>query len=334
MKIPTLTLALALGLITPLGAQEDPGTQSAQRAQNSGRQLVQAAELKTYYFTPQHVASHELKKLAARLYGRQLHIADRGGLAAPPVENLQQLGDTILIYDTEEYAQMLGEALHGMDMALAEETGEAAMSSHHETIVATWSPNHIGLRVAAAALTSFRRDAQVFDERGNSNFLPNMSTVDEVNQLILRDTPDQVKQMLAMLERIDLPEEQLYLTCLVIRGQHAPSTNPTSVPSVLTTNLSKLVPYEHFELVTMGVLRASVLTEDLQISMDDAYRLDLRDLGYDSESNGLTAMCGFRSMDGQSLETRTTIRAGEYTVLGATGSSPLFAVLKIEPIDL
>jgi hypothetical protein len=348
MKIPTLPLALSLALVpalvlgftAPLRAQEDPGTQpDAQRAHQpepDAPPLVQAADLKTYYFTPQHVRSTELRKLAERLYGRVLYVADHGGYNAPPVENLQQLGDTLVIYDTADYAQLLGEALHNMDQAMAvadgDDAGHAA-SSNMETAIATWRPRHIGLNVSSAALASFRREALVFDERGNASRVPNVSIVGELGQLILRDTPDQVQAMLDMLQSIDVPEQQMYVTCLVIRGQHAPSTDPTPIPEELSTNLSKLVPYEHFEMLTMGVLRASAMADNLELSMDGNYKIQLVNQGYDAETKSLTALCGFGGPGGQRIETRTTIHAGEYTVLGATGFEPLFAVLKIEPID-
>lgn len=339
MKMPTIiplafALALALCFPTSLHAQEDPDAQHARQSANTMPPLLKASQLKTYYFTPQHVQSTHLRGLAQELYGRQIYITDRGGYSGAPVDNVQQLGDTLIIYDTEDYAQMLGEALHEMDLAMAEAAPAPAPAANYETAVATWRPRHIGLNVASSALTSFRRDALVFDERGNVSHVPNVSVVGELGQLILRDTPDQVEVMVSMLQSIDIPEQQMYVTCLVIRGQHMPSDGPDPVPAELASNLSKLVPYDHFELLTMGVLRASAIADHLELRMDDSFRIELKNQGYDAETRSLTALCAFDGTTNQRLETRTTIRAGEYTVLGATGSQPLFAVLKIEPIDL
>ena len=37
--------------------------------------------------------------------------------------------------------------------------------------------------------------------------------------------------------------------------------------------------------------------------------------------------------EGFTFETRTSVTAGEYTVLGVSGELALFVVLRIEPID-
>ena len=78
-------------------------------------------------------------------------------------------GDTMVKADPFQLEQVLVNLfLNSIDAI--EEAGEPAMQPRQETVVATWSPNHIGLRVATAALTSFRRDAQVFDAGESHGF--------------------------------------------------------------------------------------------------------------------------------------------------------------------
>ncbi len=332
LLLPALVLA-ALGLFAPPATTQQDVTQQPARAgfiQQPGRIEVAAAELKTYWFTPAHAQPHEIEKLAARLYGRTLWVKDRG-TDAGPVQNIQRLGDTIVIYDTEEYAQRLGEALHGMDEAAKR---EAEQQGHviPEIVVAHWAPEHVGLNTAFSALNSFRRNTMMSDDFGTQQ-VPNIAIVSDVGQLVLRDTSAHVEQMIKVLERIDVPEQQLYVTCLVIRGGPSDVASAMPVPEEVTRNLSKLVPFDEFSFLSMGVVRTSALAENLGINMDEGFKLHLRNHGYDEVGRRLTAECSFTSRSGQSFETRTTIRSGEYTVLGASGGNPLFAVLKIEPVE-
>ncbi len=341
MKLMTLTLApvLLMTLCASLHTQEDP---QAARDQNQAQapanpRVFDAEQLKTFYFTPQHTNIRDLEHLAHELYARELYINDRGGIFSHPVENLMRLGETIVIYDTPEYAKMLGAALHEMDVAMKGETSAQPEQSTPTTVITNWSPKHIGLNDAVAALQSFRRNTMVYDEYGHRSDVQNFSVVNELNELVLRDTPLQIEAMVNTLNKLDVPEQQLFITCLVISGNRmAPEGNESKseLPQELVQNLSKLVPFAHFELQSMGILRASAMAGNLEMLMDDNDSLSLREPSYDSESRSLTAVFKFSSnRSNQRFQTRTTIRAGEYTVIGATGNSPLFAVLKIEPID-
>jgi hypothetical protein len=56
--------------------------------------------------------------------------------------------------------------------------------------------------------------------------------------------------------------------------------------------------------------------------------------GYDRETGALPiTRCRFEATTGQEFETSLTLRAGEYTVLGAAGVDPLFVVLHVTPLD-
>jgi len=323
-------LFVALGLfVVPAHSQEDPG---AGHQSSNPVPVLNSAELETFYFTPKNVSARQLESIAERLFSREIFISERGGLASHPIQNLQLLGDTIIIYDSAENAQRIGKALHGIDENMKVDEATEADGADRLTVVQEWSPRHISLQEALSALTSFRRDAVIWDSRGTASNVPNMSILKEQGTLVMRDAPDQVAQMLELLERVDRREAQLMFTCLVIRGQHGDDKSSAGVPPELARNLSQLVPYENFHLVTVGVLRASARAKNLRIEMDGHNELLLETEAFDAEESALTATIRFGGDEGQQLQTRTTLRSGEYTVLGAAGSTPLFAVLKIVPI--
>ena len=337
MNMPTMTLAitLALGFTVPLAAQD---TDASGDSGPNTPPVVSATELKTYYFTPQHVEASLLLPTAQELYGRRLFIEERGGLTAMPVDNLQRLGNTIVIYDTEAYAQMLGETLHSLDLSQAAETVPGSRPASPEVITEIYKPTHIDASTASSALRPFFRQIPSLNNRTATQ--SNVHESPELGQLTLRDEAEWVNQMLALLEEIDQPEEQMFVTCLVIQGQPGDpgdsiqSDGTDLVPEELTSNLSKLVPFPYFSLTTMGMVRASTSANRIRITMDAPYNLDLVVKGYDPESYSLTVDCDFRGDEGQQLQTRTTLRAGEYTVLGATGSYSHFVVLKIDPLNM
>ena len=54
-----------------------------------------------------------------------------------------------------------------------------------------------------------------------------------------------------------------------------------TVPEEVTRNLAKLVPFDEFSFLSMGVVRTSALAEDLGIDMDGGFKLQLHNHGYD-----------------------------------------------------
>lgn len=329
--VPALVLVQFLGFAAVTAGQDDPQQGGAFAHPEDPRPLVRAADLRTYYFTPSHVRSSELRKLAERLHGRNLWVIERGGYEARPIENLQAMGDTIIIYDTEEYATRLGQALHDMDRSMGEQAAEPTPPRSVTYSVVEWTPRHLTLDSAFSALRPFQRQAMITDSAGVTSQVPNLAMLNETGQLVMRDTTDQVQQMQQLLERLDQPEPQVLITCLVIRGtRDADSANP-GVPSELSQHLSNLVPYDNFLLESTGVLRTGVLAKEISIDMDGRFRLLMRSEAYDGDTGTMTVRCEFLAKPNH-LETRTTLTAGEYVVLGASGYEPLFVVLQVKPL--
>jgi hypothetical protein len=317
---PALILAVAL-CACPLSAQDAGG--ATQERPNP--LLFSADDVVTEFYTPENSSVHELIRVAAQFHGRSFYVEERGGYNARPLENLQLLGDSILIYDKPDYTTSLLAALKLLDRGNADEPGRQAIVTRH------WSPGFVSVNTGLGALQPFNRSVFLVDDQGREHAVGNVSMLQNQNVLVLRDSPDQVDQMLELLEVIDQPETQLMVTTMVLRGVRGDSED--DVPAELTRHLSQLVPYDTFSVEAMGMVRTSARAREIQIKLDGRNRLVFEPDAFDRESLSLSGMCHFDSADGFQFETRTSVAAGEYTVLGAAGEVPLLVVLRIMPLD-
>lgn len=133
------------------------------------------------------------------------------------------------------------------------------------------------------------------------------------------------------------------LSCYLVRGTDKPDAQDGPIPKELETHLSELLAYESLELYSHAVLRTAVHPKSGRIEMwmgpDNGERhgvLRLSPGGFDAQTGSLTLdECSFSfGREGHSaslvFSTCTSIHSGEYTVLGATGLSPMFVVLRFE----
>jgi len=326
LLVPFVALALWIVSATPCHGQsnEDAG-QTDMRTQP----LMSASAMTTTFYSPVNVNARELAKLAHDIHGRNISIEEKGGHFATPVRNIQTLGDSLLVYEDEEGAQRILSWCHKIDAAMKgeEEPEEQVLT------VAEWRPKNISLMTGYSSLTPFQRSVREFHEGQFVSENQNITLLKDQGTLVLRDTPRQIEAMVALLDRIDRPEEQLMLTAMVITGQHGTGEDRGDVPAELTQHLSQMVPFGAFRTESLGMVRSSARSRDIELAMDAGNRLQVRPEVFDPETSTLTAVCEFTSANGLSFETRTTLRAGEYTVLGASGSQPLFCVLRIERLD-
>lgn len=341
--VPALIgLALWLALPAPsVSAQENPGVNQPAGAQPvDGPPLRSADDLTTSFYRPGHVDLIELANLAREFHGRDIYVVERGGLRAHPLRNLQTLGDSLLIYDEPEAVERIQAWCRLVDQPREGSTPAGPA----ELVVAEWRPGFVSLETAYRALEPFQRGVDPSPERTRNASRPgmvqqpvlvrNISRVDAQGVLILRDSADQVQQMLDVLDELDKPDTQLLLTTMVLRGSSdpAPSGSPP-VPAELSAGLSQLVPYDHFVVEDMGILRTATRGREIGVRMAQGNHLILSAEAFDAASSTLTASFEFRSDDGFALETRTALGTGEYTVLGATGAEPRFVVLRLSRLD-
>ena len=81
--------------------------------------LMSAAEMTTTFFTPSFVESRDLAQLARDIHGRKISIEEKGGHFAAPVENIQYVGDSLVIYEDQASAERIVAWCQEMDHSLS-----------------------------------------------------------------------------------------------------------------------------------------------------------------------------------------------------------------------
>lgn len=360
--IQTMIQAGILTLVSGVsGPQDAPADSLRELAAQQEERMVAALggpivleldSLRMMQFTPENVGVIDLYQTASALLARSYFVAEKGGINSSPVSNLSMLGDSLVIYDTEEYVKKVLTALDALDVP---RVLNAAGNAPAPTITtAEFRPRHISLQTAERALRPFER--KVYEDgnpRGKSQPWANISDVPDHSLLILRDTEAAVAEMLELLERIDVPEQQVLLTCYMIRGKK--EANSGDLPVELTTHLTRLVPQFQFESLGMAMVQTTAAPGsevELRIGGIDSevFNLRFRAVAFDERTASLTVeKCSleqelyqdvFSGPDGIQKQragsvdlftTNTMLRGGEYTVLGATGTEPVFLVLRITP---
>lgn len=304
---------------------------------------VSIDDLQMSHFQPQHVHAHQLFETASELFGRRISVKERGGLNGAPIHNIQTLGNALVLLDEPAKVEHLLKRLRMLDESgkrTPEE--EEADESEPELQTVQWSPRHVGLRDAYAALTPFHHNVEIGSfARGASTrqleYAPNVSLSNELNLMVLRDVPESLTAMTELLESLDKPSPQFLVSALVIEGRQAPvQPGETAAPKELVQHLGKLLPFEHFVTLSTGLVRTSANADEIRLNMpaagDAGSQLEMRPMAFDEVGGSLTVRCEFQVHDGRSFITTASIPTGEYTVLGASGARPLFLVLRLAPL--
>jgi hypothetical protein len=320
----TALVGLLLLLLALTAQGQDTSGRAGARAEPGQPVVVDGADVQTTFITPRAADVHEVFQLARELYGRWLHLSERGGVGGAPVFNLQRLGGSLLVYDVPEQALFIKERLLELDAQAA--LASAGERSQPAIQTVEWSPRHVSVDTAWRAIAGMQRTVMTNDAHGAHTQSPNITRAEGANMIVLRETTERMGTLKSLLERVDQPEEQLLITCMVIAATDGTPDGP-ALPTELTDDLAQLVPFDKFSMLSLGVMRSSVRSEQIELNMDNAWQLEIEPEAFDSALGRLTAKVAFKGV-GQSFRTRTTIGLGEYTVLGATGREPVFAVIQ------
>jgi len=312
-----------------------PSAEPAERAPSkpdTSPPVIPVGELELRYYTARHVEAKDLQRAIDRLATREFYVRNEDGTITGPVSNVRGFGDTatLVIYDRHDRVEQIDGFLSDLEAA----AGDSGADADPGLQVAEYAPRHVPIESLYRALAPFQRQIRVPD----SKTVQNVTVVDLPARLVLRDTPDGLKQMLALLEQIDAPAPQLMVHCWLIHGVDHEAAG--ELPAELVDNLRQLVPFAGFERESMAILRTSIVAgQELQLRGDFqrlgdtlTFQLELTPAGYDARTQLLTlARCAFKSSTGQQFATSAVVKLGEYVVLGAAGSDPLFVVLRALP---
>ncbi len=292
-------------------------------------------------YEPRHVDVHSLYELTSNLLERSIQVEDRY------VTNLNLIYDRILIYDTKDATARILAMLAQIDQGF--EGTEAAHEMEQEQRaprltdfpVQEYRVRSLSLDAAFELLSPFYRDVEVMDVTGNYFSFVNLSRVVD-NVLLIRDTAENTASMLSLLEKFDRPAPQVQISVWVLRGGADPASSP--VPADLTKSLQLLIPELSFHMDARGMLRSSIGPDlDLRLSLKglsgEDFALSLSTGPFDGESGSLAlseCMLLRTDVDGeveQLFQTTTSVRAGEYAVIGLTGAEPVLLALRLQVLQ-
>ncbi|MHC5211342.1 MAG: hypothetical protein ACYTG2_11540 [Planctomycetota bacterium] len=342
--LSTLLLATTVSAAwqqAPAGATSSD-TQTSARSVDTGPQVVPEQELILHYYTPKHSDAYELAQILSQLAGRMFFAQAQDGTASAPISNVRTFGNVVVLYDRVKRVEQLVTILAELEAANVLPAAQA-----DELVVVEYEPQYIPTNALLEVLSPLRRQIpqpSILKSRGQQpgqgGWVQNVTGISQPATIVLRDTRENVEEMLALMKRLDVAPPQAQLTCWLLRG--AEEETDSRLPGELVQNLSRLVPTEHFEQLSMSMISTSVQPGQPQRLVSDfsnfgeraRFELDLISSGFDRSAGVLPlTRCRFEATSGQEFETSVTLKAGEYTVLGAAGADPLFVVLKFVPLE-
>ena len=273
------------------------------------------------HFTPQFAPAEHLHDLAQQIAGSERTIHEVQGTEYHHVSNLFAFGDSVMLYDTPEAVASLSAMLTKLDLAYR--------ASNHEDAVVSVPIRHLSQDRLSELIPTF------FD--GQYTYIAERSTV------LLNGWVEDTTRVKTIIEDLDQPAPQVLLSCYLVRGTNDVGADDKRIPLELAKHLSPLLSYNSLQLYSRAVLRTAAhpATGHIELWMEPeaAERsgvLQLSPGSFDAESGTLTLdRCTFGfAYEGDDpsivFTTSTSIRSGEFTVLGATGMAPMFVVLRFE----
>jgi hypothetical protein len=339
--------ALLCAALAAPGAQAAPQATGAQSAPapdpapmpDMRPQVIPAQALRMHYYTARHSDARELSSVLSQLAGRMFHVADQDGLASQPISNVRTFGNVVVLYDRPERIAELVKILAELEQANAEDPAQT-----ESLMVAEYRPQYLSVQALYSALAPLRRSLHQQPARGSvpGAVTPNVTPLEQPAMIVMRDTPEQLEQMLALMRRLDVPPPQVQISCWLLTGAGGDAERTADLPEDLVRNLSRIVPEDAFRRLCVTMIRTSVLPGQAQklrsdfrsAEFDERFELILEPAGFDPGAGVLPiTRCRFEASTGQEFETSVTLRSGEYTVIGAAGIDPLYVVLQVTALD-
>lgn len=299
---------LALLALSALAPAQTPPQES--EVSEDGYPLVDLSELVLDRYVVQHVNADQLLSIGQEMVGRVYVVRHA---STEPVWNMRTLGNMIVLYDTKEHVSHARDVLQRLDAA-----PEGGSRSSHKIV--EYRPRFVSLRTAQDAVVN----------------LVELSLVPERGLMVLTDDEEDVDAALALLERLDVAERQVLITCQLVE---VGGSEGTPLAKDLEANLLKLLPGSAFAQVGMAMLKTSVVSRN-QVSVQiettgKRYRLAFMPVAFDAATGALTVSGCSLTEEGDTprvlFQTDTILRGGEYTVLAATGATPRLLVVRVSP---
>jgi len=337
MNAPFLTVALA----APLLFAPSMSPSMPQDAQGDQRQEETQPALTVRYFKPAKAPVDGLQNTLQRLMMSNPNTSYR-------FVTLQTLGGTLLLQGPDG---ALPEVLK-----LARELDENYVGGGQ---MPTIDQGHHQYRVRNVSLEHLEQALRFLDRNTMQQYPGqprglHLSYVYGSGMVQMSGSDEYVARAKQVIAEVDVPQPSLMLTCYLVRGR-SEGESDARVPAALVRDLSALVPYESFELMSSGMLPSNA-NGDMQLRVDledqkGVFELGMRPAAYDPDK-GLLALSKVdfelslnqeqMSDDGEligrtstrrSFETSTSLATDRYSVLGAVGGDPVFVVVRLTQVN-
>lgn len=278
------------------------------------------------YYQSEHAPVSELQAALIGIYR---------GRSAP---NLLEFGRTLVVSGESSAVTDALELAKRLDREW-----NAEGSSQRPLTTIEYRARYVPVENLLTALQSYSRKVQFQDSLGTWVQVPNISVLRERGVVVIRDEQQTTTEVESLLQRIDVAQPQLRIACYLLAGKPEATDDPR-VPQALAADLSRLVPYAGFELVSYGLFQSDAgSVVDMEESLEDGGRFELKlvpkPTGLASDALDLES-CRFQlaqtdeggNVKQKQFSTSTRLRLGEFTVLGALGGDPVFVVLRAERI--
>jgi len=343
---PMLFALALLAAPAPCRAQQTGPTpqQAAEAAaarQGDAREppIIDAADVSVRYLRTGSVSAGRAADALAAQARRRFFVRSADGSVSGPYTNIDSFGeDVVVLHDRTTLLPALEEALASFVVVSSQPKPEREVLQ-----VVEYRPRHEKVSSLLSALEPFAR--QIANDSNDLAFgttaVSNVTMLPQSGVLILRDTAERLAEIQGLLARIDIPAPQVMLTCLLIQDvPSAESADPTAgLPADLVRDLRELLPVQALHRVGQAALRIAIVpgsrvTLSGVLESGQNFDLMLVATGYDREQGSLSVTdCSLRRDGGVMFTTSAVLAAGENTVLGASGTEPLFVVLRVVPLD-
>lgn len=325
-------LLLSLPVTLPGPAPLQSRSQPAQQVQ--GEEEPDDLDVPVIIFTPKYSNAHELANTINQTFN--------DGLISKAVDARRvravAFDTAILVSGPEPFIHRAIMLLEELDETSRQEERSAPSAVLQ---VSEYPLHHLTMADASTALQPLTSNHMERGSLGQVIESQNISYLLSRSTVVVRDTAERTQEIFALLDRLDVPRQQILLRAYLVRG--VDGGEDPRVPAEVTGSLRRLVPYAQFELVSFAMLRSDV---GAKMGMTDAagnaeYRMQLEPAGYDAQKRRLNfSECRFdiTRVEGTARTTRqfmtsANLTADEYTVLGGVGADADFLVLHMSLID-
>ena len=272
--VPTLFLCAALA--PPPAPQHAAGATQTSSGQHDPAVVLgktQAGqEVGLFYYRPTRLDPDDIIASVHPVHGRVTQYFDPSTGDDRDVDNLRSFGELLVLVDTLDRVDLVLSTIRGLERESATPASAEPVSTLY------YQPRFTSVASLRDALAPF--DHQVYRQ---NQWVPTIATVDDGTALIIHDNVSSMDEINELLAELDRPAPQVLLSAWVVLGGQ---DGDDRLPHELTTEMRRLLPYENYATVSMGLVRTAVkpgAQVRIDLAANSSYSLELRIAAFRSQ---------------------------------------------------